>query len=143
MTPFEMTLIVHRQAVARQYTILWLKYLGAAVVMVGIVYFGLDLTDSLMPAIGMIFAVCAIGWIHSTQEADYERRYVMPDSWFAILAETKGIPKDTLARVRELVKHSGLVTLDDADHVALYDRQQCLISGAAQRPGVRALFARK
>lgn len=73
----------------------------------------------------------------------FEELYVMPDHWYATVASTKGIRKEALNEIKELVGTTTLVTLADVNRIARRDAEECEIAKNKTRPGVKALLAKR
>lgn len=139
MTPLEETLKPHRLVVKRRYLLVALVAWVLAVLAATAMYRATGLGPYAMAAVFVVFAL----WFFVRNELKYEDRYIMPDHWYATVVGTKGIRKQTLDDLKELISNTTPVTLDDVERIARRDAEGHGIAVNKSRPGVKALLARR
>jgi len=139
VTSLEETLQPYRIAVRRRYQIVAVIAVLLAIAVATATYRATGLGPYAMAAVFVVFAI----WFFVRHELKFEERFVMPDTWFASVAKTQGIRRQTLDDLKELVSSTSPATLDDVDRIARRDSEDCAIHKNAAKPGVKALLAKR
>lgn len=139
MTPIESTLKPYRDAVRRRYLVVAATAIILAIVAAIVTYRVTGIAPYAMASTFLVFAI----WLFVRHELKFEERLIMPDDWYATVAKTKGVQKQTLEDLKELIGNTTPLTLDDVDRIARRDSEDCKIVENKTRPGVKMLLAKR